>query len=237
MARKNRRRNRRPTRRFRRRVGARRQPSNPPSINLSPWRRFTVISTATASGDLQALIAHDLIKLATAQLDTPVPANHFSLLKIHRVRVWNMGDGPLVLKPFSTIRPIQKSWVDEPLVTLEDYPGREAFAKCQYVWPKIHQQSICNDDTNTSNSDNSANAVLFEYKAPKNNKLVFHIVVSWKMSTAATFNKCQGMTIQNSSGQDVKVNFTSLASTSSAQSPGSIVDGFEDLGVFSPRAN
>lgn len=209
------------------------QPSNPPSINVNPWRRITVSSTATADGQLQAVNAKSLIKLATAQVSTPVPDNMFSLIQIHRVRVWNMGNGPLVLKPYSLVRPVQPAWVDEPLTTLEDYPGKMSYAKCQYSWPKMHQKAIFNDDSNVHNSDLSSSAVIFEYKANPKDRLVFHTFVSWKMSTSATFLNCSEMTVRDSSGLERRVNLTDSAVRVDAQSPGSIVEGFEDLG-FSP---
>lgn len=227
----------RPAKRAKRRpVNRARMPNHPPPVNLNPWRRVTLSTALKASGDEQAFIASDVIKLVMTQIDTTVPSGHYTLLRINRVRIWNREDGPILLAPYSLIRPIQAAWVDEPLKVFEEYPGKAVYASVQYTWPRIHQNAIMNDDSNATNSDHSSTQVIFTYKAKKDSWIIMHLVCLWKTSVAASFSLSHTARLNNSQRREVTVNLGEKPEPSAApeDQPVSPDIGFEHLQVESP---
>lgn len=183
MARKrNIRRQRKPMRKGSRRFN-RRGPRTPPAINIDPWFRVTLSFEDDQDDSLNCFTAIAIYKALDYQLNMSRTGKYF-VLRIHRVRVWNVTGGPVFLQPCQLVDTHTCGSVVQPLKSIEDYPGRNAWAYAQYSWPRFQQELMIDD-----NSAEAQSPVVFLRKGKKGDKFVIHLAISFKITTPGSFKK------------------------------------------------
>lgn len=150
----------------------------PPPINIDPWFKVTLSFEDVASGNMDCMVIDDVFKSLDSQLDFSRTGKYY-VLKIHRIRVWNVSGGPLFLEPCQLIEKHGCQATTLPLRSIEVYAGRASWAYAQFTWPRS-QSSIEQDD-------NANTGVVFVRKAHKSDKLVIHLVVSFKITKPNSF--------------------------------------------------
>lgn len=188
-----------PRRRFKRKKQLRRRvamPSLPPPISINPWRKVTISVEQEGTNSDVCVTTAEIVKSLKEQLSIAISGIE---IKLHRVRCWNRGrpayttkgaagydievpatNGPLLLSACDLVSNMAaQSCAVTYLRTIESYPGKASWAKASFTWTGSSSRLILGN----------GKAVLFVWKAPANETVVFHIVVSYRATASGSFTE------------------------------------------------
>lgn len=172
-------------------------PSRPPPISINPWRKVTLSLEQEGNGSDICVAVQDIKKALYEQLAVSFKSVE---IRMHRVRMWNRGSPPLAgtgpkgydVEVPSTCGPLLLSVCDlvsnmasqscavTYLRTIESYPGRASWAKASYSWTGPSSRLILGVN---------GKAVVFVFKAPPNETVVFHLIVSYRSVSSGSFTE------------------------------------------------
>lgn len=172
------------------------QPSRPPPISVNPWRKVTLSLEDEGTNSDVCVKQSDIVKSLTEQISINISGVE---IRLHRVRCWNRGrpaysakgpsgydvevpasNGPLMLSPCDLVSNMASTDCSVTFLrTIESYPGKASWAKASYSWNGANSRLILSREK----------AVLFVWRAPANETVVFHIVVSYRARVTGTFKE------------------------------------------------
>lgn len=206
-------------------------PLVPPPISVNPWRKVTLsVEQEGEKGDVCVKSA-DVTKALKEQLGITLPKLEF---RLHRVRCWNRGraaystqgskgydievpatNGPLALSACDLVANRTSTCGNVTfLKTVESYPGKNTWARATYTWNAQNSRLILGQPDD---------AVLFTWKAPNKESVLFHIIVSFRAVATGTFTEAT-LRVTN------PIVETDLASTVSAAA----IKALKDMEIQSP---
>lgn len=153
-------------------------PARPPPVNVDPWFHVTLSYEDKQDGKLNCFTVDAIYKALDNQLDMSRAGKYF-VLQVHRIRIWNISGGPIFFEPCQLVEKHACGGVTLPLTSIEEYAGRNSWARVQYSWPKFQSKVLQDDNSNSS--------VVFLRKGRVNDIFVIHLSVSFKISTPNSF--------------------------------------------------
>lgn len=210
-------------------------PSRPPPISINPWRKVTLSVEDEGTNNDKCVTQADVVKALKEQLAISISQIE---IRLHRVRCWNRGrppyntkgvagydieipavNGPLMLSTCDLVSNMAKNDCSVTFLrTIESYPGKTSWAKASYTWNGANSRLILSNDK----------AVLFVWRAPANETVVFHIIVSYRAKSTGSFKES---TLRAPTGMQS----ISTAQATAVDAAGSPSADFVRLGLSSDR--
>lgn len=174
----------RPRRKFKRRCRpSKAGPAHPPPVNVDPWFHVTLSFEDVQTGGLACFTVKAIYDALDSQLSLNRSGKYY-VLRVHRIRIWNMSGGPIFFEPCQLVEKHTCSTEVLPYTSIEEYAGRNTWARIQYSWPR-NLSPMLDSNYNPDQADNTG--VVFLRKGRKGELFVIHLSVSFKIATPNSF--------------------------------------------------